>query len=163
MSPKRFIHRRRRTRGQALVEFALVLPVFLLLLCGVLDFGFMLFNQLTVGSAAREGARAAVIIASPTDLTVPAVACSAATATTSGSGIVPASSNCTGSGGYNLNARCVHLNGTQFDCSTWKAAPTTGDSVSVNVTYQYHTFFPLLFGATFQLGSGVQMAIEPQQ
>ena len=153
MSPKRFIHRRRRTRGQALVEFALVLPVFLLLLCGVLDFGFMLFNQLTVGSAAREGARAAVIIASPPDLTVQAVAQSAANATTAGSGI----------GAYTVTAHCVHFNGTQFDCGTWKATPLTGDSVAVNVSYQYHTFFPLLFGATFQLGSGVQMAIEPQQ
>ena len=62
MSSNHSIRRRRRTRGQALVEFALVLPVFLLLLCGVLDFGFMLFNQMTLGSAAREGARAAVII-----------------------------------------------------------------------------------------------------
>ena len=31
--------RRKRTRGQALVEFALVIPIFLLVLCGILDFG----------------------------------------------------------------------------------------------------------------------------
>jgi hypothetical protein len=32
--------------------------------------------------------------------------------------------------------------------------------VRVSVTYSYHTFFPLFFGASFNLGSTVQMVIE---
>jgi Flp pilus assembly protein TadG len=39
---------------------ALVLPFLLLLLFGIIDFGLMLNSQLTVTSAAREGARAYV-------------------------------------------------------------------------------------------------------
>ena len=48
----------RRDRGAAAVEFALVLPVLLLILFGIIDFGRMLNAQLTVNEAAREGARA---------------------------------------------------------------------------------------------------------
>ena len=47
--------------GQALVEFALVLPIFLILLCGIIDFGWLYYNQITLNNAAREGARYAVI------------------------------------------------------------------------------------------------------
>ena len=61
-----------RSRGQALVEFAVVIPVFLLVLSGMLDFGFMLYNRMTVINSAREGARAAVIVSDKT--TIPVVA-----------------------------------------------------------------------------------------
>jgi hypothetical protein len=44
-------------RGQGLVEFALVVPVFMLLLLGMLEFGFAFNHQLTLGYATREGAR----------------------------------------------------------------------------------------------------------
>lgn len=46
-----------RTRGQGLVEFALVLPVFLLLLLGMMEFGIAFNRQLTLEYATREGAR----------------------------------------------------------------------------------------------------------
>lgn len=49
--------RRRDTRGAAAVEFALVLPLVLLLVCGIVDFGRMLNIQITLSAAAREGAR----------------------------------------------------------------------------------------------------------
>jgi TadE-like protein len=45
--------------GQALVEFALVLPVFLLLLFGVIDGARFVYMNSVVSQAAREGARLA--------------------------------------------------------------------------------------------------------
>lgn len=47
--------------GQSLVEFALLLPVFILILFGVMEFGRLweMTNMLT--SAAREGARVAAV------------------------------------------------------------------------------------------------------
>lgn len=48
-------------KGQALVELALVLPLLLALLCGIIDFGWIYYNQITLTNAAREGARYAVI------------------------------------------------------------------------------------------------------
>ncbi len=49
--------RRRGERGQGLVEFAMVVPVFMLLLLGMLEFGTAFNHQLTIGYATREGAR----------------------------------------------------------------------------------------------------------
>lgn len=43
--------------GQAMVEFALVLPILLLLLCSILDFGWIFGNQLLANNAGREAAR----------------------------------------------------------------------------------------------------------
>jgi hypothetical protein len=47
--------------GQGLVEFALVIPIFLLLLMGLLEFGFLYNNLLTVQFAARQGVSAAAM------------------------------------------------------------------------------------------------------
>jgi Flp pilus assembly protein TadG len=52
---------RHRGRGQALVEFALVIPVFLLLLMAVFDLGRAVFAYNSVTNAAREGARLAIV------------------------------------------------------------------------------------------------------
>ncbi len=60
---KRFL---KTEKGQAMVEFALVLPVLLVLLCGIIDFGWLYYNQITLNNAAREGARYAVIHYDPT-------------------------------------------------------------------------------------------------
>lgn len=40
-----------------MVEFALVLPVLLLILCGILDFGWLFYNQFNVDNTARQAAR----------------------------------------------------------------------------------------------------------
>ena len=52
---------RRDRRGQALVEFALVVPILLLLVLGIIDFGRAWNLHQTITDAAREGARQAVI------------------------------------------------------------------------------------------------------
>ncbi len=45
-------------KGSVLVEFALILPVFLTLLFGVVTFSIALFNKTVLTMATREGARA---------------------------------------------------------------------------------------------------------
>ncbi|NKE62792.1 pilus assembly protein [Lentzea sp. PSKA42] len=50
-----------RDRGAAAVEFALVLPILLLLMCGIVDFGRALHAQVVLTQAAREGARLAAL------------------------------------------------------------------------------------------------------
>jgi len=52
---------RRRSRGQALVEFALVLPIFLLILFALIDMGRYVYLNSTLSQAAREGARVAAV------------------------------------------------------------------------------------------------------
>lgn len=56
--------KRRRTRqqsGQALVEFALILPLFLMVLMGVIVLGIVVFYNQQLTNAAREAARFAVV------------------------------------------------------------------------------------------------------
>jgi len=48
-------------RGAAAVEFALVLPLLLLLVCGIIDFGRAINAQITLTQAARTGARLAAL------------------------------------------------------------------------------------------------------
>ncbi len=52
---------RRRSRGQTLVEFALVIPIFLSLLMGIADLGRVVWAYNSLASAAREGARFAIV------------------------------------------------------------------------------------------------------
>jgi hypothetical protein len=53
--------RRTRSRGQALVEFALIFPVFMLILFGLFDVGRAVFAYTAITNAAREGARLAIV------------------------------------------------------------------------------------------------------
>jgi uncharacterized protein (UPF0333 family) len=56
------VHRlRRRTRGQALVEFALLTPVLMVFVVGVIDFGKLFYTYQVITNAAREGARRAAL------------------------------------------------------------------------------------------------------
>lgn len=58
-------------KGQSMVEFALVLPILVWLVFGLIDFGWLFFNRLAIENGAREGARyAAVNAADCTDLEV---------------------------------------------------------------------------------------------
>lgn len=58
---KRKLEFKKKSDGQSLVEFALILPVLLLLIIGIIEFGWMLNGQITLTNAAREGVRAAVV------------------------------------------------------------------------------------------------------
>ena len=48
-------------RGQALIEAGLVLPLLLLVVLGILDFGMLFWKFESVTNAAREGARIAIL------------------------------------------------------------------------------------------------------
>ncbi len=51
------VHETRRKGGQGMLEFALALPVFMMLVLGVIEFGRLLAVVSSVTTAAREGAR----------------------------------------------------------------------------------------------------------
>jgi Flp pilus assembly protein TadG len=67
-------HSWRDEHGAAVVEFALVVPLLLLLLWGIIDMGRAFYTLNNLASAVREGARrAAVMATNPTSGTNPAV------------------------------------------------------------------------------------------
>lgn len=54
---------RRRSQGQALVEFAVVVPLFLLLMLGLIDFSRLLFSYISLANGTREMARVVALSA----------------------------------------------------------------------------------------------------
>lgn len=53
--------KKKKESGQAVVEFAIVLPLFLLLVMGIIDFGWFFYNYTVFENSARNGARFACV------------------------------------------------------------------------------------------------------
>jgi Flp pilus assembly protein TadG len=122
-------------RGQGLVEFALVLPILLLVIFGIIDFGRAVYAYNTIGNAARTGGRVAIV--SQTDASIETAAINQAVAL----GTQP--SNVT----------------TTYGCES----PYSIDCiVSVTVTYTFHPITPVI-GQIWQainMSSTTQLPIE---
>jgi Flp pilus assembly protein TadG len=58
---KRYHLRLKNQNGTAAVEFALVLPVFLMVVFSTLEFGMALYNKNVLTNASREGARSGIV------------------------------------------------------------------------------------------------------
>lgn len=56
------IHNR---KGIALVEFAILLPLLLILVFGIIEFSLLFYNKAMITNASREGARAGIVSQSP--------------------------------------------------------------------------------------------------
>lgn len=103
---------RRSERGQALVEFALVLPLLCLVLFAITGFGLLFYKYIDLTSATRDGARKATV--SRENLNAPAAIRTAIANATSG-------------------VDDANTTVTITPAQPWKI----GDSVRVKVTYPY--------------------------
>jgi Flp pilus assembly protein TadG len=73
VSAGRAKHSRRARRGAAAVEFAIVAPVFILLVIGIIEIGRALMVQQVLINASRVGAREAVLVGATTSAVKSAV------------------------------------------------------------------------------------------
>jgi Flp pilus assembly protein TadG len=129
-----------RQRGAQAVEFALVLPFFLVLLMLTIDLGFLMLNKAVITNASREAARAGSLLSatawSPSD--VAAVACnyakSALISTSQGS----RTNNCSGTSDPVIVVS--NLNGN--------LSPQMGDPIRVQMTYAYQGLLKSLWGTS---------------
>lgn len=64
---------RKGKKGAALVEFAIVVPLLLLLVFGMIEFGVLLYDKAMITNASREGARAGVVFQRHTAAEITAV------------------------------------------------------------------------------------------
>lgn len=104
--------RSRRSRGQAMVEFTLILPLLLLLILGIYQFGQTYADYIQVTNAARDGGRKALVSRSDTSGV---------------SDVVTTAKNAT-----------WWLDKNQMAVSVSPGQPwTTGQNVTVTVTYPY--------------------------
>ena len=142
MKLKIFGHRygQKKERGQSMVEFVLVLPIFLVLVFGIVDFGMGIHAWLTITSASREGARIGTVSAS--------------------SGEIEAK----------VRANSSSLDQSKLTVVTTNAQGTSGESVVVDVDYQYDLITPLssvldlvggsAVGTTLNFSSSTEMRLE---
>jgi len=135
---------RARSRGQALVEFAIVLPLFFLLVAGTVDLGLAIYSDLTVANAAREGARLGVVDPGNT------AAIEARVRDMAGN---------LDAGKLDVKVSCERLAGASFiACSAPMWQP--GDATVVRADYRHAVYFPLVFGTEIPVSSEMRMRIE---
>jgi TadE-like protein len=111
--------RLQRQNGQAFVEFVIVLPILVMLVLGICQFGLAFHNYLSITDATRVGARAAAV-----KRTDPAGPCAAAQ-----TAILDTLSDA-------QRERVI------FEGDWCAAGPDVGDSVKIKVKYKYEIGLP---------------------
>ena len=112
-------------RGVAAVEFVFCLPILLLLVFGLIEFGLLFYNQQVITNASREGVRAGIV------------------AETETADIIQIVEN------Y-CNGNLINLNG-ENELQTDKitvSAPDANNDLTVSVTYDYNFLFAGILGFT---------------
>jgi Flp pilus assembly protein TadG len=56
-------------RGASVVEFAIILPILILLLFGIIEFSVLFYDKAVITNASREGARAGIVYNYPDPVT----------------------------------------------------------------------------------------------
>jgi Flp pilus assembly protein TadG len=132
------------------VEFAVVLPVMLLLVFGIVDFGLVLHQRGLIGNAARDGARVGVVKPVSTMVTDIRNAAWNASNIKNASTVVTVTPSCTKTVGT-----CTLNN----DPVTGVVA---GDTIVVNVRYTYTFITPVaaVFSKTMLVESTARMRYE---
>jgi Flp pilus assembly protein TadG len=122
-------------KGQALVEFAIILPIILMLVMGILQFGMMLNSYLAIENAAREGARAGIIGSSDAEIQSLLIS----------------------------TAPSLDPNNLTVTITPNYATRKSGDTLTVKVTYNYKLNVPIissLFNNAVLLNGQTSMRVE---
>ncbi len=148
------IRRRKGTgeKGQALVEFALLVPIFLILMFAIVDFGMGFHSWITVTNSAREGARLGAVSATADAIEI---------RVRQTADLINEDVKMT------VTVGC----GPSSDPPPTDPCPTqAGDSVVVKVDYEYNLITPLaslvnflsgdILGPTLTLSSTAEMRLE---
>lgn len=162
---------RRRSAGQAMVEFALIAPLFFFLLFSIIEFGRAVYYIQMLNNAAREGARYAIVHGAestcasgpfpssftetpcdPTGAKVVAATKSAAIA------IIDSTANA-----FAVDVRWCSNDGDIVDCPGTYGDGDNGRNQTVKVTVAY-TFQPMIAGVvplpTFTMTGGSTLVIN---
>jgi Flp pilus assembly protein TadG len=129
-------------RGAAAVEFALVVPLLLMLVFGIVDFGYMVNRVSLVNNAARDAAREGSLAGTQASIT--------ATATAALDGVP----------GTTVTVSCTKPDGSA--CATYDADATSGGTTVVTINYEHEMITPIafIFGDSVNLSRTARMRIE---
>ncbi len=136
-----------RESGVTMIEFALVFPLFLLVVFGIMDASAVAYDLVLLTNASRETARASVVSADPTQHDVTYYW----SATPSDARYPAPSTYCTGhmiSLGSGGSKSCTPP--TAIGQPGGGVAPVPGAALTVTVTYEYHSLISRVSGIPFQ-------------
>ncbi len=145
----------RRHGGQSMVEFAVLAPIFFLLLLGTIDLGRAVYIYNTISDAAREGARAGI----PFDTPLP-----------TNTQVVAAVQSKLGGGFQLLTDPCAGTPAVAGSCPTTPTTPNTGfiwyspgigapgrQPIAVKISFLFQPWIPVIRDAS---GNGVVISAE---
>ena len=119
--------------GQGLTEFALILPVFMLLLLIAVDFGRLFYTYIQLNNTAREGAAYVALNPTTDDATLTTIALRESNVQAQrGETAIAATSS------------CVDATGTGLACASALGGDGAGNRVTVNVSEPFNFFTPLI-------------------
>jgi Flp pilus assembly protein TadG len=128
-------------KGQALVEFTMLVPIFLILVFAIVDFGMGFHSWISITNGAREGARLGVVLASEQEIEDRV-----------------------------YEAVSLPNEGTNMSVTVTNAQGQPGESVVVEVDYEYEMITPLAglvqfltgdsLGSSLNLSSTADMRLE---
>ena len=153
------VRRRDRSRAQALAEFALVIPLFLVFVMGVFDLGRVVWATSSLSSAAREAARYAIVHggsasnscpngpATGTDVTIPAASSSCPFPSPSKQSIIDAATSAAIAGGQNISVTvCYSAPTTTCTGNTDNSNNARGNTITVGISGTVNLITPALLG-----------------
>jgi Flp pilus assembly protein TadG len=150
-----------RAKGQAVVEFAIIVPLLFLMMVAIIDFGRALYVQTALQNGAREGARfgsvhptwvTATDHANPDNVIYRATTEPAATVSSA-----------------NVTVTCITPGGTSYDSSTnvsggnYRNCAVSGGRIEVRVTAAFQPLTPVIsniVGTSLTLAGHTRMTIE---
>jgi Flp pilus assembly protein TadG len=151
--------RRPSEEGAVVVEFALVVPLLLLLVFGIADFGWLMNRDMLVDNSSRDGVRVASLGGTFAEV------CTSVKTELSQSG-VPVPANCnTNVTPTKITIDCIKVDGTACSAtsSTYDGLAVSGATAVVTVTYVHRWITPLtssILGSTKTIVEKTQMVVE---
>jgi Flp pilus assembly protein TadG len=145
---------RSNERGANAVEFALLVPLLILLLFGIISFGWMFSQQLALNNAVREGARFAVTEGNPTAQQcqqIPTTVRASLAGSTIGdpAAVTVTSQRIGGAGALNCSVAAP----TTVVCQNSRASNGSIASLQVDATYPSRFILPVPLGPTITLNA----------
>jgi Flp pilus assembly protein TadG len=129
--------------GASAVEFAIVLPLLVLIVFGIIEFGTLLYDKAMITNASREGARAAIVF-SNRDLSKDELETPVTDVVTN----------------YCRNYLISYRPTDPIVVAVQKAGNNAGDALTVTVTYVYHWLYFSWFGDLKTLTATTIMRME---
>jgi Flp pilus assembly protein TadG len=141
------VNRGRRPKGQGLVEFALILPLLVLIIVGIFELGRAFFAYIAISNAAREGVR--MYTFTPDDTTIYQITETVATEIGTATAVSPENI-------ADIDISCGFSNSMVINDTDLDNCPSE-EPITVTVTYSHELILGMFFTNPIMLSRSAEM------